>query len=134
MNDFKPISRIVFFRLGEIDKPLFWVFSFFFLNFFCIIRNVITTQRKLKKKNVKKLKIMICSCFSMYFLANSVKQLIMALNFKWINSIYLMQTFTFNIGLLAESLASQIIFWPSFVELSLQCTYKHYKTLPKTFS
>ena len=26
-NDFKPISRIVFFRFGETNKPLFWLFS-----------------------------------------------------------------------------------------------------------
>ena len=38
MNDFKAISRIVFFRFGEINKSWFWVLSKkFFFNFFSIV-------------------------------------------------------------------------------------------------
>ena len=61
-KDFKAISRMAFFRFGEkiiilsFFKNLFFIYSFFFY----IFKNVITNQNILKKKNLKKIKIMIC--------------------------------------------------------------------------
>ena len=59
-NDFKAISRIIFFRFGEIKQSLFWVFSkkCIFSSFF-IFRSVIMNQKKIEFFFLKKLKIMI---------------------------------------------------------------------------
>ena len=65
INDFKAISRIVFFRFGEINKSLFWVFSKKnFFNFF-LVANYIS-------KYIKKIKNLF---FQEFFFENFLKKI-----------------------------------------------------------
>ena len=57
LNDFKANSRIVFFRIGEINKSWFWALSKkIFFNFFSVVYQISNNKKNISKKKFNSFK------------------------------------------------------------------------------